>query len=239
MDDRLLKQINHIFDLIKYKTPEELAPLIFHANNLQENHFSSDEYTDNEHEVYMKGIKRLKEFKKEYYDKHIANILDSSIKTRIDKINELIKNIDSLYQTEFTKQLAFYDLDMTFFIDKQQTYDYFSDEYFEYRKSFNKLVDWYRFKYGNIIVDNYCNHFCYYIKESYNLEDLEKDYNFSESLHEGGYFSPDGSTIIYYARQPYIRQIILAKQDDENKYYKWIKKFKEAGILLESFSHRF
>lgn len=239
MDDRLLKQVNHTFDLIQWKSAEELAPLIFYANDLRENHFSSDKYTDKEHKVYMQGIERLKEFKEAYYEKHIANILDSSIKTRITKINELIENVDNLYQVEFTKQLAFYDLDMSFFIDKQQDYDYYSVEYYQYRKAFNTLVNWYRFKYGNIIVDNYCKNFCYYIKESYPLEQIVQDYNFHENLFEGGYFSPDGSTIIYHSRQPYIRQIILAKQNGENDYYKWIKKFIEDGILLESFSHRF
>lgn len=240
MDKRLLEQVNHSFNLIQSKTEEEFAPLIFYANYLDRTAFTSDEYTEEEMDIYMQGLKRLKELKSLYYDKYIKDNYDSEIPVRTKKINEIINNIDNIYETELTKQIAYYDIGISFY-QENKNFNYFGDDYYQFRKAFNTMVDWYRFKFGNIYVDNYCKDFCYYINEPYNLKNLKTDYGFYEKPIEGGYCSKDGSTIVYYSRSPYIRQVMQAQTsaDMENKYHKWLKKFKEDGLLLETFAHCF
>ena len=92
MDQRLLKQVNHTFNFIQSATEEESAPLIFYANYLDRTAFLSDEDDEEETKKYMEGLKQLRILKTVYYYKFVEDNYDEEIKTRTNKINEIINN---------------------------------------------------------------------------------------------------------------------------------------------------
>lgn len=63
-------------------------------------------------------------------------------------------------------------------------------------------------------------------------EELEKQ-GWINDMMEGGYISPDLSTIFYYNRIPYKGQLIQFRPNIKDKFDKIVESLKEDFIILE------
>lgn len=177
-----------------------------------------------QNEFFIACKDSISKMDKYYYDTYVFPNINK--KTVIDTLKELSENIYTYKQVnKVLSFIIYYDCLLTFYGKQLKSNDLLTCQIY-----FNVIIEYFNSKFNKpLFINNYIQLY-YYIKDSYNLDNLVTDYKFEEK--DDKLVSPDKAVWIFVSKKNFKRRVEdMSFQTKDGNFNLWLKKFEKQGIV--------